>query len=254
MDGPGGRAHLKHRRASLYRDYIGAGADWPIQVYRRASLTAIDVRRPLGQPADSAAEVNSALVGGPASAEPLERSANDPVLHGDATSHDLAVSLSAGFQEPPMDVARGEGERAFARSVDIRKNIEAEAPAIDDLRHTRTLRRAIEQGVKPLVRPLHLLRCARAIEGIERFGRFLQCLRSESLDGVVHQSRFQTLADLDDFSDIIGGRRAHDVRTLVGAVRHIALGREVPQGFTYGDAAQPETRRQVDLIQRRSWR
>lgn len=36
---------------------------------------------------------------GPASTEPLERRANDPVLDGHAAFHDLVVSLSAGVQE-----------------------------------------------------------------------------------------------------------------------------------------------------------
>ena len=60
---------------------------------------------------------------GTASTEPLECLANDPVLHGHTAPHDLTVSLSAGVQKAPMDVTRSEGECAFARSVDVRKNI-----------------------------------------------------------------------------------------------------------------------------------
>ena len=74
---------------------------------------------------------------------------------------------------------------------------------------------------------MHLLRRARTIEGIERRARFVQHPRSEFLDGVVHQPRFQALADLDDLFDIFDGRCA-DMRTLVGALRYIAFGRKMP--------------------------
>src|SRR5262249_8272145 len=148
-----------------------------------------------------------------------------------------------GRQETSVSLPRGPHERLLPGSVDVRVDVQSESPTVDQRDHPRAWHRAEQDRVEALVRPLELFRRTRAIQGIEGRRGLGQGLAREETHRTVHEAGLETLADVDDLLDLLRAHGGDYVRPLVGAIRDVALGGEVPQGLAHGDPAHAEAYR-----------